>query len=193
MRHSVIVDGAAYRLRPVELEDAAFIYELRRDSWRNRYLHRGAPNVAAQQRWIQDDFARPGDYYFLIEARGSGRREGTAGIYNLDPLRRAAEWGRWVVRPGSLAAVESTCLIYRAAFEILHLDSIYCRTIEENSAALAFHDSFGLERCRILPRYLEVDGRWLDAIESRLTKPRWEELREAAESKAGRVAVWSTA
>jgi len=193
MQHGLVIEGAAYRLRPVNLNDAEFIYELRRDPRRNRYLHRGADSAEAQRRWLEQYFTRGGDYYFIIEASATGRREGTAGIYNLDSVERTAEWGRWVVRPSSLAAVESACLVYRAAFEILGLESLYCRTIVENASALAFHDSFGLERVRTLPLYLEVNGVRLDAIECRLTATRWMELRHDAESLAQRVAGWRVA
>lgn len=102
-------------------------------------------------------------------------------------LERDAEWGRWILRRGSLAALESACLIYRAGFEMLDLDSIYCRTICENASALAFHDSFGMERSGLLPGYL--DG--LDAIQCRLTRARWLTLRDGVEAKALRAAAWS--
>jgi RimJ/RimL family protein N-acetyltransferase len=180
------MDGHAYRLRPVEAEDAAFILDLRADRERSRYLHRVSNDLAAQRRWLKDYFERPGDYYFLIENRETGQREGTAGIYNLD--RIFAEWGRWIVRAGSLAALESACLIYRVGFEVLGLESIYCRTIVENTAAVGFHRSFGLERTRTLLRYFELDGRFLDAVEMRLTRSQWETKREKIEGKAARAA-----
>ena len=90
-------------------------------------MHRVSNDLEAQRRWLTGYFERPADYYFLIENRGTGQREGTAGIYNLD--RIFAEWGRWIVRAGSLAALESACLIYRVGFEVLGLESIYCPTI----------------------------------------------------------------
>lgn len=191
MRHSVTLDGPAFRLRPVRLEDAAFIVELRSDPERGRYLHRGCTDTASQEDWLRGYFKTPGDFYFVIENQTSGFREGTAGIYGLNPVRRDAEWGRWIVRRGSLAALESACLVYRLGFETLGLDSLYCRTIAENTAALAFHDSFGVERLRRLPRYFERDGRHLDAIEGRLTRARWLALREGVEKKAARAAGWS--
>jgi RimJ/RimL family protein N-acetyltransferase len=191
MRHGIVMEGWGYRLRPVEAGDARFIHELRADPVRARYLHRGEPGLAAQQRWLEAYFERPNDYYFVIEARGSGKREGTIGIYNLDQERGWAEWGRWIVRAGSFAAVESACLIYRAGFEVLGLHSMYCRTVTDNSATLSFHDGFGLERTRVLPRYFEMESRWLDAIEDVLTRARWDEVRVAPERKAARVASWS--
>jgi RimJ/RimL family protein N-acetyltransferase len=195
LRHSLTIDGPAFRLRPVRGEDAAFIAELRADPERSRYLHRGPAGTRSQEAWLAAYFERQDDYYFMIENCATGRPEGTAGIYNagwrIEPrtnrLQRDAEWGRWVLRRGSLAALESASLIYRVGFEMLDLDSIYCRTIRENASALAFHDSFGLERGRMLPGYLED----LDAIECRLTRARWMALREGVERKAARAAAWS--
>ena len=185
------MDGHAFRLRPVEIEDAAFILDLRTDRERSQYLHGVSPDLDAQRRWIEDYFERPGDYYFVIENRETGRREGTAGIYNLDGI--FAEWGRWIVRAGSLAATESACLVYRVGFEALGLESIYCRTIEENIAAAGFHRSFGLERVRTLRHYFELDGRHLDAVEMRLTRAQWNAIREQAEGKAARASAWTRA
>lgn len=191
MRHAIVMEGWGYRLRPVEAGDARFIHELRADPVRARYLHRGAPGLAAQQRWLQAYFERPDDYYFVIESRGSGKSEGTVGIYNLDQERGWAEWGRWIVRPGSFAAVESACLIYRAGFEVLGLHSMYSRTVTENFPTLSFHDGFGLERTCVLPHFFEREGRWLDAIEHVLTRSRWDEVRGQTERKAARVASWN--
>jgi RimJ/RimL family protein N-acetyltransferase len=194
VRHSLTIDGPAFRLRPVRISDAAFIAALRADPERGRYLHRSLGGAASQREWLETYFARTGDYYFLIENRGTGAPEGTVGIYNASwsigdggQIRRDAEWGRWILRRGSLAALESACLIYRAGFERLDLDSVYCRTIVENASALAFHDSFGMERGRVLPGYLHG----LDAIQCRLTRPSWLALRDGLEAKAVRAAAWT--
>lgn len=191
MQHSLEIDGSAFRLRPVRLDDAAFIVDLRSDPERGRYLHKGATDVASQEQWLRTYFKTPGDCYFVIENRFSGAREGAAGIYNINGARREGEWGRWILRRGSLAALESACLVYRVGFEMLGLASMYCRTIAENASALAFHDSFGVQRMRRLPNYFERDGRQFDVIEGRLTCARWMALRETLERKAARAAGWS--
>ncbi len=100
MHHNLEIDGMAFRLRPVALEDAGFILELRSDPERSRYLHRGAADTASQEQWLRMYFKTPGDYYFVIENRSTGLREGTAGIYNFNDVRRDAEWGRWILRKG---------------------------------------------------------------------------------------------
>jgi RimJ/RimL family protein N-acetyltransferase len=191
LHHNLSVEGHAFRLRPVEIDDAAFILELRLDPRRNRYLHRGATSLREQQIWIELYFERAGDYYFVIENRSTRSPEGTVGIYSLDQAARSAEWGRWIVRSGSLAALESACMVYTAAFDLLDLESVTCRTILENASAVAFHDSFGVSRTGILPRYFECDGRQLDAVEGRLTRARWNTLRENTLAKAARAAAWS--
>jgi len=155
----------------VKREDAEFICEVRADPERARYLHPIAPDPDAQRRWIEAYFDRPSDYYFMIESRDGQSPEGTVGIYNVN--HRTAEWGRWIVRRGSNAALESAELLYRAAFETLGLESVYCRTISENRAVLEIHRRFGMEQVRTLPGYFELDGRLLDAVETRLTAEHW--------------------
>jgi RimJ/RimL family protein N-acetyltransferase len=193
LRHNLSVEGHAFRLRPVEIGDAAFILELRLDPQSNRYLHRGATNLHGQQTWIEQYFDRLGDYYFVIENRATGAPQGTAGIYNVDAAERTAEWGRWIVRAGSLAALESACMVYTAAFDLLDLEALTCRTILENASAVAFHDSFGVQRIGLLPCYFDCGGRVLDAVEGRLTRARWHALRENTLAKAARAAAWSVA
>ena len=189
MRHGIVTEGHAFRLRPVDVEDAAFILELRADPERSRYLHPICGGLDAQQRWIETYFERPRDYYFVIENRLTKQREGTAGIVVNES---GNEWGRWIVRAGSLAGLESACLVYRIGFEVLGLDSILCRTVMENAAAVEFHRSFGLEEVRTLPRYFELDGKLLDAVEMRLTRPRWDAIRGGLEGKAARLAAAET-
>jgi RimJ/RimL family protein N-acetyltransferase len=180
MRHSLTIEGPAFRLRPVRMEDAAFI----------AHLHHEPAGADAQEKWLAAYFKRQDDYYFRIENRATGALEGTAGIYHAgwsigrqtNRLQRDAEWGRWVLRPGSLASLESACLVCRVGFEMLDLDSVYCRAILKNASALAFHDSFGMERGPALR----------DAIECRLTRNRWMALRDSIEGKVLRVAAWSS-
>src|SRR5262249_23599995 len=115
MRHDLRLDGPAFRLRPVTLDDAELIVALRTDPRLSQYIHRTSPDVGAQRDWLERYFARPDDYYFIVERRRDGVAEGTLGIYDLAgaPDARRAEWGRWVLRHGSLAAPESAWLVYR--------------------------------------------------------------------------------
>ena len=84
MEHSISLTCVRYRLRPVTLEDAAFIVELRSDPLLNRYLHEISPRVEDQVAWLERYFLRPDDYYFIVEDADSGKPQGTIGIYDVE-------------------------------------------------------------------------------------------------------------
>jgi RimJ/RimL family protein N-acetyltransferase len=188
MQHAFRLRGAAFGLRPVEMDDAAFIVDLRTDSRTARFIHRISSRLEDQQAWLQAYFARPGDYYFVVEQLATGAAQGTVGLYDEDRTARSAEWGRWVLRPGSLAAVESALLIYRLAFEVLELDLVYCRTVVANEQVLSFHDSTGLVRHARLPAHATIDSIPHDAVEHRMTRADWARHGEALAQKAAAVA-----
>jgi RimJ/RimL family protein N-acetyltransferase len=176
MQHGHLIEGAAFRLRPVADGDAAFIVELRSNPTLRRWLHAGAADTAAQLRWLAAYRQRPGDYYFVIESLADGRPQGVIAVYDVDCATHSAEWGRWVLRPGSLAAVESAWLIYRFAFEVLGLQSLHCRTVAGNQAVVSFHDSCGIQERRVLPQAAELHGQQHDLVEHVVRAVAWGEL-----------------
>ncbi len=190
MRHDVALEGAAFRLRPVVTADAGGIVALRRDPARSRFLHATDASVAAQERWLEAYLERPDDYYWAVERLADGTVEGYVGVYDVDGDR--AEWGRWVLRPGSLAGPESAWLVHEAAFGPLGLRTVLTRTLAGNEPVLAFHRRYGAEVLRTVPRYATIDGVVHDAVEARMTRAHWLSsagpvLRAAAERAAGLV------
>ena len=178
MRHEIRLDGYAFALRPVAEADSEFILGLRSDPLLSRFLH---PTTAeGHQRWLAGYFERPGDYYFIVESRDSGNAEGTVGIYNVDDGGGSAEWGRWVLRHGSLGAIESAWLTYRAAFEALDLAMVYARTLRGNERVIAFHDSCGCAR--------NEGGGGPEVMEQRMTRSEWQTAGPALAAKAARLA-----
>lgn len=174
MRHELSLRGAAFGLRPVRDADAAFIVGLRSDPELGRYLNPTSPSVDDQLAWLARYYERPGDYYFVVERLATGAAEGLIGIY--DVTAGEAEWGRWLLCPGSLAAVESAALIYRCAFEQLGLQAVHCRTLAANERVVSFHDSCGIAERRLLPGHVELRGERLDAVEHRLSRAAWPEV-----------------
>lgn len=176
MDHKLSISGYSFRLRPVSLEDAAFIVEVRTDPQRNRFINLTSADVEKQQQWLKRYFEEPDDYYFIIENQATGEREGTVGIYGLDAKAKRAEWGRWVVRRDSKSAIPSMLLSFKLAFQQIGLDSLYTHTAAENRNALMALERFGMQaRCR-LPGYLRIDGRTYDAIEHEMTRENWSRL-----------------
>lgn len=164
MDHRIVIEGFGYRLRPVKKSDAAFIIEARlEDAERNRFIHTISNDISAQEKWIESYLIREGDYYFIVENRLTGQSEGLIGVYDVKDGK--AEWGRWVVRKDSFAAVESVLLVYKAAFEKIGLDELYCRTVQDNVEVVSFHESIGEKTRTILEKVFEINGSLYNAVE----------------------------
>lgn len=173
MRHNITIRGHAYRLRPVADTDAELIVSLRSDAVLSRFLHTTSPRVEDQLAWLQRYYERNGDYYFVIERQKDSRAEGLIAIYDLDTVSKTAEWGRWILRPDSNAAVESCWLIYGVGFEQLGMTEIFCRTVADNKKVVSFHDSCGLKNRRTLSNHVQIGGQTFDSVEHRLDKDSW--------------------
>lgn len=156
MRLSEQLRGRAFGLRSPQDGDAAFTVQLRSDPGMTRFLHRIPEDVHSQQQWEAQAIARRDDLPLIVYRTTTGAPVGTAGIYHIDRSHRSAEWGRWVIASGSLAAVESVLLVIHLAFEHLSLETLSARTLKGNAGALSFHDRLGL--VRVGEGHLNVDG-----------------------------------
>jgi len=184
--HDIALRGYGYALRPVRPEDAALIVALRNEG--GPYINRGAQDEREQRAWISRYLEREGDYYFVAERMRDARPDGLAAIYDVDAQARRAEWGRFVVRHGANAAVETALLVYRCAFEVLALESLVCRTLSANAQVVAFHDSCGLARA---PAEVMVmhDGVTRPAVEHRLDRAGWPAVEAKLAPFAQRLAA----
>jgi len=188
LRHDLHVPGFAFGLRPITLDDAEFIVQLRSDPERTRYLYPIVATVEAQTAHLKEYLEREDDYHFVVERQPGNTREGLVGIYNLNLEERSAEWGRWILRPGSLAAVESALRTYEAAFEHLQLEKVCSHTLVENRSVVSFHDHCGLKRLAIRPDYYSFRGRSYDVVEHVLQRRDWPQVRQLLELLARTIA-----
>jgi RimJ/RimL family protein N-acetyltransferase len=188
MRHDIRLDCVRCRLRPVTLEDAPFIVALRTNPHLNRFIHENSGIVKDQVAWLEYYFGRFDDYYFIIEDVDSGESRGTIGLYNLASDSSEAEWGRWIIQPLSMAALESAWLIYEVGFSLLQLKRVYCRSISQNTASVSFHDTFGARRTTLLEGYFSVRSERHTAIEHSVAASEWPMLRARHYSTISRLA-----
>lgn len=175
--------GYRFAIRPVAYDDVDFIIDVRRG---NPFIGQGANSRHGQFEWLKTYFERADDYYFVIEDSATRVPQGLAGVYRIDAARNCAEWGRWVLRPDSIAAVESALLIYRCAFDDLDLRMLYCRTLLENAQVISFHDSCGLRRSHE-PVTITVDGTARQAVEHRLERAHFAAVEQKLSSIAARL------
>jgi RimJ/RimL family protein N-acetyltransferase len=173
-------------LRPAATADSAFILSLRTDAELSRYINPTSVKLDDQQTWMRRYFARPGDYYWVIERSSTARPEGAIAIYDVD--QGQAEWGRWILRKGSLAAVESALLVYRAGFDVLRLQRMFCRTVSVNRSVVSFHASCGLQTSPNGHLKVKLRGRQYDVVEQFVTAANWPAIERSLDRRAAGVA-----
>ena len=138
---------------------------------------RNFPSRGRPGRLDERYFERPEDYYFIIEDADSGEPHGAIGIYDIEENAAGALWGRWILKHGSMAALESVWLICETALSKLGLASVSSRTLVENPRVVSFHDSFGATRFAQLEGHFLVRGERKSAIEHQIKSTDWPALR----------------
>ena len=96
--------------------------------------------------------------------------------------------GRWILRTGSLASVESALRIYESAFDYLRLETVCSRTILENRSVVSFHDRCSLSGRVIREGYYSMPERTYGLIEHALNRGDWPRVRQLLEPKAKLIA-----
>jgi RimJ/RimL family protein N-acetyltransferase len=188
MRHSYQLEGEAYRLRPIGDADADFIVALRGQDVRARFLNRISLSAKSQLEWLSSYYERENDYYFVVEKKRDNSPEGLISLYDVDVRVGRAEWGRWIVAPASMAALESVMLLLDFAFTRLSLGEVYSNTIAGNAAVNSFHDGCGFRRGELQRERFKVDGQVHDAIRHECTAGEWREIRPSLATKVLRIA-----
>lgn len=187
MKHNIRINGYSYRLRPVSIEDAQFIVETRlEDEKKSQYVHKISPDVNLQINWLNKYFERDGDYYFVVENIFTNEKEGLISIYDING--DVAEWGRWVLKRGSLGALESVNLIYKVAFEKLGLQEVYTKTVEDNTTVVNFHKSINAKFRAVLKDEFELEGKTYNAVEQYVDREYYfSELQDNLEQKCQKL------
>ena len=163
------------RLRPVTMDDAAFIVWLRNQDYVKGRVGDSAVDVKSQQMWLKTYFTREGDYYFIVETPG-GIPVGTYGIYNVKGDN--GESGRWIIRPGVPAAVPSGVVLLDTAFNRLSLHELHGSTVATNHTVLSINRKFGFRQIGIQPAAQVIGGKAVDLVNFSMTAEEWPKARE---------------
>lgn len=142
--------GPHIRLRTVTEDDAQFILDLRLNPDLNKYIGKTDPSLEKQKEWLRTKIYEENDYYMIIESI-SGEPLGTVAIYNIDPVAKTFEWGRWIVKPGApkYTSLEAGLLCNEFAFDHLKLDkTILFGPMKENVRNISFLKRFGARLVR---------------------------------------------
>lgn len=181
MSHDLFVHNFGIELRPVVMEDAEFIHQLRRNPELSKYIGEVDKRLPIHKAWLESYFNREDDYYFCIQL-ANGVTIGTIAIY--DVTGQTAEWGRWIITPSYPAAAASAWLMYHVAFDVLGLSSVYCRSVLDNKHVVSFHDHCGLDRTGIEHNGIKIHDEWKDLVVHTANSDQWPLIQSKLERPA---------
>ena len=175
MRHNIHLDGFNLRLRPVRIEDAAFIVWLRNLDYVKGNVGDSVTDVASQEAWLRTYFEREGDYYFIVESLGRIPL-GTHGLYNVNGT--SAEKGRHIMRAEVMAGVPAGILSTELAFGSMGLRELRVKMVATNMAVLSLHRKSGFKQVGIIPAAQTIAGKPVDMVEFLITAEDWFKVRD---------------
>jgi RimJ/RimL family protein N-acetyltransferase len=175
MRHQLQADGFCIKLRPVRMDDAAFIVWLRNLDHTKGKIGDSAKDVTSQLEWLSKYFEREGDYYFIVETPG-GIPIGTHGLYDVSGT--SAEAGRFVMRPEVPAAVATSVLTFDLAFGSMNLTELRTSSVSTNRSLHSYIQKMGFRQVRVESAAQTIGGQPVDILHFVMTAGDWSRRRE---------------
>lgn len=141
----MIIYGKNINMRTVEIEDAEFIYNMRQNQTKTKYLSKVSGTVETQKEWIKNYKQREEDkkeFYFVIESKNQ-EKLGLVRMY--DFKNDSFCWGSWLIREDApkSTAIESALQIYEFGFYNLGFIKSHFDVRKGNDKVVAFHQRFG--------------------------------------------------
>lgn len=117
-----------------------------RDGVRQRFIHSDVITPEAHRGWFDRYLQKPDDLVLVVLEPGSDDPVGQVAIYGIDPVRREAEVGRFVVSPqhegrGKMRSALQGLL--KLAWTRLGLRSVYLSVRADNERAIALYSGLG--------------------------------------------------
>ena len=141
----MIIVGKNITMRTVDIEDAEFIYIMRQNQDKTKYLSKVTGSVESQKEWIENYKQRENEeeeFYFVIESKNE-EKLGLVRIY--DVRNDSFCWGSWLIKEDApkTTAIESALQIYEFGFYSLGCEKSHFDVRKGNDKVIAFHQRFG--------------------------------------------------
>ena len=175
------LEGFSCRLRPVKVEDAAFIVRLRNQPFARGTIHPTSLSVDKQIDWIKTWEKRERDYYWIIESYGEQFEPiGTIGFYDIEPDLKEGMPGRWVMMPqGKVSIIAPFFLMYQFVFEKLDIDRFVMDVVASNKKVRRFHELYGAKYIDPPARYANIaDEVGAPLVWFEFTRKQWPSMQE---------------
>ncbi len=140
----MIIYGKNINLRTVEIEDAEFIYKMRQNKDKTKYLSKVNGSIETQKNWIESYKIREAEkkeFYFIIESKESNKL-GLVRLYDFQ--NDSFCWGSWLIKNNvpKTTAIESVLQVYEFGFYELDFRQSHFDVRKGNDKVTAFHKRF---------------------------------------------------
>ena len=141
----MLLNGKNINFRTVEVEDAEFIYNMRQNENKTKYLSKVTGDVKSQKEWIKNYKQREEnkkEFYFVIESKNE-EKLGLVRMYDFKDDSFC--WGSWLIKEDApkTTAIESALQIYEFGFYTLGFKKSHFDVRKGNDKVIAFHQRFG--------------------------------------------------
>jgi len=141
----MLVVGKNINLRTVEVDDAEFIYLMRQNISKTKYLSKIEGTISTQKEWIKSYKLKENkkeEFYFIIESKNN-EKLGLVRVYDLK--QNSFCWGSWLIKENApkTTAIESALQIYEFGFNELGFEKSHFDVRKGNDRVIAFHKRFG--------------------------------------------------
>ena len=141
----MLISGKNINMRTVELNDADFIYDMRQNQSKTKYLSKVNGTVEDQKKWInqyKDREAEKKEFYFILESKEC-EKFGLVRMYDFKD--QSFCWGSWLIKDNApkSTAIESALQIYEFGFYELGFNQSHFDVRIGNDKVIAFHQRFG--------------------------------------------------
>ena len=141
----MIIYGKNINMRTVTTEDAEFIYNMRQNQNKTKYLSKVTGTIESQKEWIKNYKQREEEkkeFYFLIESKDK-EKLGLVRMYDFQD--NSFCWGSWLIKEDApkTTAIESALQIYEFGFYNLRFEKSHFDVRKGNDKVIAFHQRFG--------------------------------------------------
>ena len=140
----MIIYGKNINMRTVTTEDAEFIYTMRQNQNKTKYLSKVTGTVESQKEWIKNYKQREEnkkEFYFVIESKDK-EKLGLVRMYDFQDDSFC--WGSWLIKEDApkTTAIESALQIYEFGFYNLGFEKSHFDVRKGNDKVIAFHQRF---------------------------------------------------
>lgn len=141
----MVIVGKNINMKTVEKSDAEFIFTMRQNQNKTKYLSQISGTVDSQTEWIESYKKREyekKEFYFVIESKNE-EKLGLVRMYDFHDDSFC--WGSWLIKEEApkTTAIESALQIYEFGFYELKFERSHFEVQKGNDKVITFHKRFG--------------------------------------------------